>query len=421
MVLGLAKGQPVVVTGERADLSGVIASEAVILSDIVHSDGLTTLFFASDLVNTYVRASATLNANVARATHGETVNEVLGGGDKSRPNQRFALKRPPLTYVAGGSGGAQTTLAVRVNDILWEETPSLYPEGPADETYVVRIDDDQVATVIFGDGVHGSRPATGAENVTATYRSGIGLVGQVAAGSLTLLQTRPPGVRGVTNPVAASGAADPEVLADARTNAPLSVLAMGRIVSLQDYEDFAAGFAGIGKAQAVELVRGETSFVHVTIAAADGSGVAPASELYLALVKEIGEASDPIRHFQVDSFQPIFFHVTASIRIDRRYRPDAVIAAARDAVRTAFSFPVRAFGKPVTAAEVVTTIQDVAGVEAVDLDFLFRVDDASNPPPASLASIITADRARLVPGGALPAQLLIVNPFGIVITDATPP
>ena len=59
MVLGLAKGQPVVVTGERADLSGVIASEAVILSDIVHSDGLTTLFFASDLVNTYVRASAT--------------------------------------------------------------------------------------------------------------------------------------------------------------------------------------------------------------------------------------------------------------------------------------------------------------------------------------------------------------------------
>ena len=168
---------------------------------------------------------------------------------------------------------------------------------------------------------------------------------------------------------------------------------MGRIVSLQDYEDFAAGFAGIGKAQAVELVRGETSFVHVTVAAADGSGVAPASELYLALVKEIGEAPDPDPPLQVDSFQPIFFHVTASIRIDRAVTTRRGHRGRPGRVRTAFSFPVRAFGKLVTAAEVVTTIQDVAGVEAVDLDFLFRVDDASNPPPASLASIFGRSRA----------------------------
>lgn len=299
--------------------------------------------------------------------------------------------------------------------------PSLYPAGPRDQAYIVRIDDDQSATVVFGDGENGARPGTGVENVTARYRTGIGLAGLVPAASLTLLQTRPPGVRGVTNPVAASGAADPESLADARVNAPLTVLAFGRIVSLRDYEDFVAAFAGIGKAQAVDLREGERSLVHVTIAGFDGAQVPGASDLYRALVDEVAASSDPIRRFRIDSYQRVFFHVAASIRIDAQYRPDAVIGAVRDALGAAFSFARRGFGQPVSAAEVVTTIQGVAGVEAVDLDALFRVDDAANPPAPTLATILPAEQARRVGGDLLPAQLLLVNPFGIVVVDARQP
>ncbi len=419
MVLGLTRDRPVVITGERADLAGVVASEAAVLSEVVHSGGFTTLFFDEPLTHAFVRSSARINANVARATHGETVREVLGSGDASRPNQRFALKRPPLTHVAGGPGGARNTLNVRVDDILWDQAPSLYPAGPRDRAYLVRIDDDQAATVVFGDGEHGTRPGTGTENITAVYRSGIGLAGQVPADSLTLLQTRPPGVRGVTNPVAASGAADPETLADARVNAPLTVLAMGRIVSLRDYEDFTAAFAGIGKAQAIEIREGEHAFVHITIAGSDGKPVSPSSELYLALVDEVTASSDPIRRFRIDSFQLVYFHLAATIRIDPRRRPQAVIDAVKATLRTTFSFALRAFGEPVTAAEVVTAIQNVEGVEAVDLDALFRVDDAADPPPATLSSMVPAERAQRVGADVLPAQLLVINPFGLVITEAS--
>jgi len=419
MVLGLTRERSVVITGERADLAGVVASEAAMLAEVVHNGGFTTLFFEEPLTNEFVRSTARINANVARATHGETVTEVLGSGDASRPNQRFALRRPPLTHVAGGPGGARSTLSLRVDDILWDQVPSLYPAGPRDQAYLARIDDDQTATVVFGDGERGTRPGTGTENITATYRSGIGLAGQVPADTLTLLQTRPPGVRGVTNPVAASGAADPETLADARVNAPLTVLAMGRIVSLRDYEDFAAAFAGIGKAQAAEIREGERSFVHLTIAGSDGKPVSLSSDLYLALVDEVAGSSDPTRRFQVDSFQLVYFHVAATIRVDPRQRPEAVIDAVKATLRTTFSFTRRAFGEAVTAAAVVTAIQMVAGVEAVDLDALFRVDDAADPPPAMLSSIVPAERARQVEGEVLPAQLLVVNPFGIVITEAT--
>ena len=54
----------------------------------------------------------------------------------------------------------------------------------------------------------------------------------------------------------ASGGAGKETRDQARKNAPLAVMALDRLVSVQDYEDFARVFAGIGKARAVELSDG---------------------------------------------------------------------------------------------------------------------------------------------------------------------
>src|SRR6185295_4228754 len=98
--------------------------------------------------------------------------------------------------------------------------------------------------VQFGDGNTGARTPTGQGNIRATYRKGIGKAGNVKAGQISLLLTRPLGVKDVINPMPASGGDDAETLAGARTNAPLTMLTLGRIVSLQDYEDFARSFAG---------------------------------------------------------------------------------------------------------------------------------------------------------------------------------
>jgi len=86
------------------------------------------------------------------------------------------------------------------------------------------------------------RPATGQENVRASYRKGIGLGGLVKAEQLKLLMSRPLGLKDVTNPIEATGAADPESADEARRNAPLTVLTLDRIVSLRDYEDFCGPF-----------------------------------------------------------------------------------------------------------------------------------------------------------------------------------
>ena len=63
----------------------------------------STLWFAELLDDSvaYDRSTVQVNANVVKATHGETVSrEVLGSGDSKVPNQSFKLKKAGHTWVA---------------------------------------------------------------------------------------------------------------------------------------------------------------------------------------------------------------------------------------------------------------------------------------------------------------------------------
>src|ERR1017187_2728933 len=119
---GLVKGQWLVASG-KDNVTGDAITEIV---QILEIDG-ATITVTPPLLNSYARASFSLNANVAHATHGETVSEILGSGDASQSYQQFTLRQPPLTYVSAANvSGATSTLEVRINDILWHETQTLY-------------------------------------------------------------------------------------------------------------------------------------------------------------------------------------------------------------------------------------------------------------------------------------------------------
>jgi hypothetical protein len=421
LVLGLQVGQPVAITGAQSDPAGVPAAEVALLLDIVHAGDYTTLLFQNTLVNTYTRATMSINANTAVATNGETVNEVLGSGNAATPNQTFSLKRPPLTYVtASNADGAQSTLSVQVNGMVWSEVPTLYGAGPADRSYVVRRGDDGTTTVQTGDGIAGARLPTATQNVKAVYRTGIGLAGNVAANTITLLQTIPVGVRSVSNAVAASGAADPQSLGDARQNAPLTVLTLDRIVSIEDYQNFAQTFAGIGKAQAVALWSGRKQVAYLTIAAADGSTVAPTTQLYLSLTAALGAAGDPAQTFLVGSFLPTLFNVTVAVLPDPAFVAQDVLSAVGPALLSQFGWQQRAFGQPVSTAEIIAAVAAVPGVLASDISQLYvstdPPDSTSTEPPALLPS----SGVTVGINGIVPAELLYINPAGITVSEMSP-
>jgi len=294
-----------------------VSELAVILA--VDNREQTRITLQESLQNIYDRATVTIYANVVHATHGQTIAaEVLGSSEGSQANYRFGLKQGSLTYLAGSTApGLESTLTVTVNGLRWHEKPSLYGVNGDERVFSTRRDDRDRTVVIFGDGRHGARLPSGIDHVAATYRTGSGPEGNVEAGSLSQLQARPPGIRKVTNPIPARGGLAPETPDQARIKAPLEVRLVQRIVSLNDYEDFASAFAGIGRAQAKLLWNGRNRALHLTIADAAGQEVARNSDLYQALVRAINTArAAPMPPLHLDSFERLVFNLKATLVIE---------------------------------------------------------------------------------------------------------
>jgi hypothetical protein len=410
-VTALPANRALIITGTLAN--GTPASEQIALE----SSTSNTLTFGANLANNYLLNSVVINANVAKATHGETVSEVLGSGDGARAYQAFTLKQKPVTHLsdAQAEGGAASTLALRVNDVLWESASTLYARGAKERIFSTRLNDDETTTVQFGDGVNGARLPTGAMNVRATYRKGLGAAGNVKAGQLSTLMTRPLGVTGAINPVAASGGEDAEQRDDARDNAPLTVLTLDRVVSLLDYENFARAFAGVKKALATWSWVGEQRAVFLTVAGTNGAAIAEDSDIYINLFDALRAKGDPFVPLRLKTYRNMPFAVVIKVKADPATVAADVRNAVKDALIEAFSFARRSFGQPVHASEIIAVAQDVAGVVACDVDGLVREDWQGGfglklPLPAALPSVDAN-------GEMVAAELLTLKPEYVFVSE----
>jgi hypothetical protein len=371
---------------EKAHKNDPEVSEIVEIDSIPTPDrDRTTLKLKSSLRNCYERATVRINVNVAPATHGETVNEILGSGDARLRNPSFALKQSPLTYVSANTpSGRQSTLEVRVNDLRWKELQTLYQRGSHERVFATMTDAEAHTTVRFGDGIEGGRLPSGDHNIRASYRKGLGLAGNVAAGKLTTLLTRPLGVSGASNPEPATGGADAEKLEDARLNAPLTVKTLKRAVSIQDYRDFARAFAGVAKAHALLINIGPARGIFLTVAGEDRKQDFPVtSDGYL--YKALRDNGDPLIPIRIVNYRAASFHVRASIKVAADADNAIVLPVVEAALRTAFGFEQRELGQSITVDQVLSVIQNVGGVEASYLHEFYR----SDTPPKTGSKVTT--------------------------------
>ncbi len=378
----LTSGRWIILSGERSSadipgVAGVTASELLMISGLRQNFDATlpgdktrtTLLLATPMANSYKRETVTIYANVVKATHGETRNEALGNGDGSQAFQQFTLKQPPLTFVsAPNPSGVDSTLEIFVNDVQWHEADTLAGQGPKDRIFVTKTGDDDKTTITFGNGAEGARLPTGQTNVKSVYRNGIGRPGNVQAGQISLLQTRPLGVKSVLNPLPASGGADRENRDQARENAPLAVMSLDRLVSVQDYADFSRTFAGIGKATARKLSDGRRQLVYLTIAGADDALIDESSDLFQNLrttLRQFGDSDLPV---QIASRELVTLVLSAKIRLAPDYQWEPVATAVRTTLLDRFGFQKRALGQSVLLSEIIAAIQAIEGVEYVDVD-----------------------------------------------------
>ncbi|MBF6336849.1 putative baseplate assembly protein [Nocardia abscessus] len=415
---GLQPGRLLIVAGERTDVpytSGVRAAEVTMLAGArqrvnPNQPGAalrTVLELSGELAYRYRRDTVTVYGNVAEANQGETRREVLGAGDATVAGQSFPIRQisaaTPLTaQPANNPAGFDDTLSVSVGGLRWHATESLITSAATDRVYATDIAVDKSVTVRFGGGVHGARPATGVDNVTATFRVGAGRSGNAAAEQIAQLAGRPLGVNAVTNPVAAVGGTDGDGPDDMRATMPLRMLALDRLVSVRDYEDFTRARAGIAKAAARKLFDGRTEVVHVTVAAIGDGPIDPSAQLIVSLersLREFGDIGVPVR---VAVRELVLLILRAGIAVLPDYSWDLVEPAVRAAVLDEFSFARRHFGEPACLSRAIAAMQAVPGVDYVDMEVFHGVPGTVTPLELlALAAELTGVEHRVT---AAPAE-----------------
>jgi len=384
--------------------------EAVVLADVTVKSvqgGVTALSFNAPLARIYDTATVTVNANSVEATHGETVKEIMGSGDATNAGLKLQLKQSPLTYVSAATGnGVRSTLAVRVNNLLWSEVDNFLNSAPADRAYITVPNSSGGPVVQFGDGVRGSRTPTGQSNIVATYRKGIGAAGNVAPGQLTQPLDRPQGLQAVTNPSAGTGGADPATPASAKVSAPLPTLTLGRVVSLEDYQNFALNFGGIALALASWTWFGATRGVFLTVAGEGGMVLNANDAVVVNLLSALQNFGLPYVPVQVVSYTPVLFEIAIQVRVGApTFDPGVVLGQVWQSLAAAFAFGKMQPGQSVAASYVIQLAQQVGGVMGVNMISLNRSGD-----PAVVQSILCA--AGPLPTQTPPAgaEILLLDP-----------
>jgi predicted phage baseplate assembly protein len=397
LVAGTEPGRLIAVTGTRTDLpagSTVPSGEiAMVASVSTRGDGgdttSSTLNLAAPLAYSYQRATVQIYGNVVPAHQGATSSQVLSSGQAVQAPQSFTLSSGPLLADPAASGpGFTSTLTVTVNGVGYTRADRVDATTPA-QSFLVGTNAKGQTTIVFPAPL----PA-GTGNIVASYRAGDGSQGNVRAGQITQLLSRPASLRSVTNPLPATGGSGGDDQESVRAAVPGSLTGLGRVVTVSDYVSLASSIAGVGKASAA-LTPG--AGVAVTIAGTDPVQLNPDDGLCTGVAKAIAAVADPAPPVQVLPASLYLIALTADVVRDPTVTWDATVAAVQAALLAAFGYPQRNLGQDVAVSDLLAAAHTAAGVLSCTVTGLALV-----PTAASASALTTTLPALLKPTGPVP-------------------
>lgn len=168
----------------------------------------------------------------ATINHGTSVYQDVIGTSSGAPLQSFNMNY---------TGVLVDTIELLINEghgqELWRRVDNFIDCDESSRVYVVSVDEFDVCTVLFGNGIKGKIPSSYPNGIIANYRIGGGEVGNVSAGIITELDTGITHVKSTFNLSATVLGHEKESLESIKENAPAFYRTRNRLVTLEDYED----------------------------------------------------------------------------------------------------------------------------------------------------------------------------------------
>lgn len=307
------------------------------------------------------------------AADGSTLSIVRG------PSARASLQTNPAEALAAVSLFEHDS----TGRLQWSARHDLFESEPSDRDFVVEVEDDDTATLRFGDGANGRLPTAGT-TLACEYRIGNGSIANVGAESIAHI-VLPPELQGlvqlVRNPLPTSGGTEPESTERVRQRAPFAFRTNRRAVTPEDYANRAKAHPSIRNAVATFRNSGSWRTVFITVDPLGGGGVSTQLE------RDLREFIEPFRlagvDLEIDSPVFVALRVELSVEVEHDHVRDHVaIALARtfsantlpDGTRGFFHPDRLTFAKPVHLSEIYEAAQSVPGVASVIVTKFARED-----------------------------------------------
>jgi len=362
----------------------------------------------------YSRHETTLYGNVVNAGHGERQGEkILGSGDAAKSQQRFDFALEEVSFVADSSfpSGVRAALEITVENRTWKQVAVLSDSDPEDPHYVVRMNEDATLNIGFGDGQHGRRLPTGANNVRIQYRVGVGLAGNLTPLSLKKAVKPHHLIDNVVQSIESSGGNSMEDVTAMRENAPASVLTLERAVSLADFTHLATSNSSVWQARAIRLQPGmaRKDKIEVVVVPAGGGALGTLQE---TLQSTLTQHALPSVAVSVTLFKRVILNLTITIRVKREeYDPEFIAEDLRQALFETFALKQVKLGEPLFRSQVIEVAEGVEGVE--NCDCLINADGFYDESGASVTP------KRLITGSGGVIKRVSLDERQVIYMDET--
>lgn len=374
----------VLLTFQNSTASTITVPAKTKVATTVVNSGTTTqiIFETNSAVTVPAKVGSTNGSITVNATQGESKgfgfdadNGVIGVSNGTS-NQFFSLPESP---VIGGS------VEIDVSGVKYTYVPFLIDYQSYDPVFTTYTDSEGTTFVLFGDGISGRIPANQAE-IKATYRIGGGKAGNVASNTIKFILTNAAIGLTVNNQDvgqtsgAATGGADPESTDAIRVNAPKSIRALSRAVSLSDYSNIAIQVPGVAKANSISDVY---SSITIFIAPFGDSGLQPdnitTSDVFNNLAVEVAKyfenKTPPGTSLTLQPPAYVDVRVKLECVILPQFRNAQVTASINAAIAELFDFDNVSFNDRITTSDLLSVIREVEGVARTSLIKMIRKDE----------------------------------------------
>src|SRR5262245_10944667 len=331
---------------------------------------------------------------------GRLIKEEILGTSPGTANQRYKVAQAKMSLRSLGQGqtvNRDIVLSTELGQVRdeWTLRESLAFSREGQKDFAIEVDEEDRATVMFGDGILGAIPATGSI-IKISYRVGGGPQGNVLSDMIqTIIDAPQLALLGaeVTNPAPATGGAERESIEHAVSHAPQVFRSLNRAITAQDYEALALAFKGVGKV----LAEGTSwNVVTLFVAPAGGGHVSDVLEANLLAYFEDKRPISTIIEIEDVDYVPIY--VTAEVGVKSYYSNDEVKEHVQQAVTKLLAFENVSFQQTVYLSKFYEAIEAIDGVGFVNISEFRREGQPSGVIEPSGKIELGAHEIPTVPG-----------------------